>query len=257
MTAQPSNEGNEIIISFDDVKKSYGDKTIIESLSLTVKRGEFLTILGESGSGKSTLLKMINGLVTPDSGTIMVAGTKVATPAPDTTELVKLRRRIGYAVQGSILFPHLSVAQNIGYVPKISGASKEEIKADIERASKIAGLDAELLDRMPDQLSGGQAQRVGIARSIAGRPELLLMDEPFGAVDEITRRALQDEIVDIVQREGLTCLFVTHDTTEALKLGSKVLVLKDGDIEQYDTPDQIANHGATEYVRTLINHQPA
>ncbi|WP_253280470.1 ATP-binding cassette domain-containing protein [Arcanobacterium phocae] len=256
MFQQPS-EGREIMIDFDNVKKSYGDKTIIESLSLSVEKGEFLTILGESGSGKSTLLKMINGLVTPDSGTITVAGTKVATPAPSTHELVKLRRSIGYAVQGSVLFPHLNVAQNIGYVPKISGASKEEIKAAVERAIKIAGLDPELLDRMPAQLSGGQAQRVGIARSIAGCPQILLMDEPFGAVDEITRRSLQDEIVDIVEREGLTCLFVTHDTSEALKLGSKVLVLKDGAIEQYDTPDQVANHGATEYVRRLINHQPA
>ncbi|USR78797.1 ATP-binding cassette domain-containing protein [Arcanobacterium pinnipediorum] len=254
MTTHQPNEGSEIMISFDDVKKSYGDKTIIESLSLSVKKGEFLTILGESGSGKSTLLKMVNGLVAPDSGTIMVDGTKVATPAPATNELVKLRRSIGYAVQGSVLFPHLSVAQNIGYVPKISGASKEEIKADIERAIKIAGLDPELLDRMPAQLSGGQAQRVGIARSIAGRPRILLMDEPFGAVDEITRRSLQDEIVDIVAQEELTCLFVTHDTAEALKLGSKVLVLKDGAIEQYDTPDEVANHGTTEYVRTLINH---
>ncbi|OKL50088.1 glycine/betaine ABC transporter ATP-binding protein [Boudabousia marimammalium] len=243
------------MISLDSVKKSYGDKTIIESLSLKVSRGEFLTILGESGSGKSTLLKMINGLVTPDSGTIMVDGTKVATPAPSESDLVKLRRTVGYAVQGSVLFPHLSVAQNIGYVPKISGASKGEIKEAVHRAIKIAGLDEDLLDRMPAQLSGGQAQRVGIARSIAGRPRILLMDEPFGAVDEITRRALQDEIVEIVGQEGLTCLFVTHDTAEALKLGSKVLVLKNGAIEQYDTPDEVANHGATDYVRTLVNHQ--
>ncbi|WP_222842274.1 ABC transporter ATP-binding protein [Boudabousia marimammalium] len=252
---QPAKSSEDTMISLDSVKKSYGDKTIIESLSLKVSRGEFLTILGESGSGKSTLLKMINGLVTPDSGTIMVDGTKVATPAPSESDLVKLRRTVGYAVQGSVLFPHLSVAQNIGYVPKISGASKGEIKEAVHRAIKIAGLDEDLLDRMPAQLSGGQAQRVGIARSIAGRPRILLMDEPFGAVDEITRRALQDEIVEIVGQEGLTCLFVTHDTAEALKLGSKVLVLKNGAIEQYDTPDEVANHGATDYVRTLVNHQ--
>ncbi|MBV7362858.1 ABC transporter ATP-binding protein [Actinomycetaceae bacterium TAE3-ERU4] len=244
---------NKPLISLQNVTKTYGEKTVVDDLSLDISEGEFVTILGESGCGKSTLLKIINGLITPESGSVSVNGQKIATPAPAESKLVKLRRDIGYAVQGSVLFPHLDVAQNIGFVLTLDKKSKPEIAEAVERARKIAGVEKELLTRLPGQLSGGQAQRVGIARSIAARPKLLLMDEPFGAVDEITRRSLQDELSRIVKQEALTCLFVTHDTAEALKLGSKVLILKTGKIEQYDTPEKITQQPATPYVNTLVN----
>ncbi|MDF9825304.1 osmoprotectant transport system ATP-binding protein [Breznakia sp. PF5-3] len=239
------------IIKFEHACKSYGDNVIIPDFNLSIKRGEFVTLVGTSGSGKTTLLKMINGLISLDSGTIYVDGKDI-----QKEDLIQLRRNIGYAIQGSGLFPHMSVRQNIAYVPNLLNKKNKEktIKAT-NKWIKVVGLDEELLDRYPDELSGGQQQRVGIARSLAASPDILLMDEPFGAVDEITRKQLQAEIKRIHKETNVTIVFVTHDINEAMTLGTKVLVLEKGEIAQYDTPENIMKHPADDYVSKLVNKE--
>ena len=236
------------VITFRDVSKSYGGAEAVRDLSLSIEKGEFITVLGASGGGKTTFLKMINGLVEPTSGEITVLGESLK-----TADLVQLRRKIGYAIQGSVLFPHLTVEENIAYVPNLWNKSdKERTKKAVVKWMEIVGLDASLGGRYPGELSGGQQQRVGIARALAASPELLLMDEPFGAVDALLRRQLQDEIRAIHARGGLTIVFVTHDVEEALRLGTRVLILKDGRIEQFAAPEEIEAHPATDFVRQLV-----
>ncbi len=236
------------VITFCNVCKSYADAEAIRDLSLSIEAGEFITVLGASGGGKTTFLKMINGLVEPTSGEIKVLGESLK-----TANLVQLRRKIGYAIQGSVLFPHLTVEENIAYVPNLWNKSdKERTKRAVAKWMEIVGLDASLGGRYPAELSGGQQQRVGIARALAASPELLLMDEPFGAVDALLRRQLQDEIRAIHARGGLTIVFVTHDVEEALRLGTRVLILKDGRIEQFAAPEEIEAHPATDFVRQLV-----
>ena len=236
------------VITFCNVCKYYADAEAIRDLSLSIEAGEFITVLGASGGGKTTFLKMINGLVEPTSGEITVLGESLK-----TADLVQLRRKIGYAIQGSVLFPHLTVEENIAYVPNLWNKSdKERTKKAVAKWMEIVGLDASLGGRYPGELSGGQQQRVGIARALAASPELLLMDEPFGAVDALLRRQLQDEIRAIHARGGLTIVFVTHDVEEALRLGTRVLILKDGRIEQFAAPEEIEAHPATDFVRQLV-----
>ena len=236
------------MIKFVNVTKKYGDKTIIENFNLTVDKGDFLTIIGSSGSGKTTILKMINGLILPTEGTIFVNGKNIL-----QEDMIQLRRNIGYAIQGSVLFPHMSVRENISYVPKLWNKNDNlKTEAAINKWMKIIGLDAEYLDRYPDELSGGQQQRVGIARALAASPDILLMDEPFGAVDKITREQLQEEIRRIYKQTGITVVFVTHDISEALYLGTKILVMDKGKIEQHASPQEILQHPATPYVQKLI-----
>ena len=236
------------VVTFLDVSKSYGNAEAVHSLSLSIEAGEVITVLGASGGGKTTFLKMINGLVEPTSGEITVLGESLK-----TADLVQLRRKIGYAIQGSVLFPHLTVEENIAYVPNLWNKSdKERTRKAVAKWMAIVGLDASLGGRYPAELSGGQQQRVGIARALAASPELLLMDEPFGAVDALLRRQLQDEIRAIHARGGLTIVFVTHDVEEALRLGTRVLILKDGCIEQFAAPEEIKAHPATDFVRQLV-----
>ena len=236
------------VITFCNVCKYYADAEAIRDLSLSIEAGEFITVLGASGGGKTTFLKMINGLVEPTSGEITVLGESLK-----TADLVQLRRKIGYAIQGSVLFPHLTVEENIAYVPNLWNKSdKERTKKAVAKWMEIVGLDASLGGRYPGELSGGQQQRVGIARALAASPELLLMDEPFGAVDALLRRQLQDEIRAIHARGGLTIVFVTHDVEEALRLGTRVLILKDGRIEQFAAPEEIEESPATDFVRQLV-----
>lgn len=236
------------VITFLDVSKSYGGAEAVRGLSLSIETGEFITVLGASGGGKTTFLKMINGLVEPTSGEITVLGDSLK-----TADLVQLRRKIGYAIQGSVLFPHLTVEENIAYVPNLWNKSdKERTRKAVAKWMAIVGLDASLGGRYPAELSGGQQQRVGIARALAASPELLLMDEPFGAVDALLRRQLQDEIRAIHARGGLTIVFVTHDVEEALRLGTRVLILKDGCIEQFAAPEEIEESPATDFVRQLV-----
>lgn len=240
---------SEPIIRFVDVTKAYDDEAILERFSLDIGRGEFLTIIGSSGCGKTTLLKMINGLLIPDKGTVFVQGRDIS-----KTDLIALRRNIGYAIQGVGLFPHMTVRKNIAYVPSLlNKQNRQKTEAAVSRLVKIVGLDESLLERYPSELSGGQQQRVGIARSLAAAPDILLMDEPFGAVDEITRRMLQDEIMRIHRELGVTIVFITHDIREALKLGTRVAVMDHGGLVQIDTPENIRNHPATDFVKELVS----
>ena len=238
----------DTVIEFRDVCKAYGDHVALDHMSLSVGRGEFVTIVGASGGGKTTALKMVNGLVSPDAGQVLVNGEDVA-----EKDQVQLRRSIGYAIQGSVLFPHMTVEQNIAYVPSLlNRKDRARTEAAVEKWMGIVGLDAGLRERYPDELSGGQAQRVGIARALAASPEILLMDEPFGAVDELTRGQLQTEIARIHRETGITMLFVTHDVSEALRLGTRVLVVDAGRVQQYDAPDELLAHPATDFVARLV-----
>ena len=238
-------------IEFRNIKKAYGDKTVMEGFNLTVEKGEFVTIIGSSGCGKTTALKMVNGLIEPTEGDILVDGESIR--GRDQTAL---RRNIGYAIQGSVLFPHMTVEQNISYVPNLlNRRDKAKTKTAVSRWMRIVGLDEELKGRYPDELSGGQQQRVGIARALAASPEILLMDEPFGAVDEITRGQLQEELLRIYRETGITVLFVTHDIGEALKLGTKVLVLDQGEIQQYAPPAELLSRPATPFVERLVERE--
>ena len=238
-------------IEFKHVKKVYGEKVIIDDFNLKITPGEFLTVVGSSGCGKTTILKMINGLIIPDEGQVLVHDQ-----CTQAVDLIELRRGIGYAIQGSVLFPHMTVAQNIAYVPNL--LNKNDKKRTYEALSKwmkIVGLDEELIHRYPSELSGGQQQRVGIARALAASPDILLMDEPFGAVDEITRSTLQDEILRIHHQENITFIFVTHDINEALKLGSRVMVMDQGKVVQLASPREILEHPKTEFVRRLVQRK--
>lgn len=238
-------------IEFINVKKEYEDKIMIDNFNLKINAGEFLTVVGSSGCGKTTILKMINGLIIPNSGQVLVHGQSTK-----EVDLIQLRRNIGYAIQGSVLFPHMSVAQNIAYVPNLlnKGDKKRTHKA-VDKWMKIVGLDKDLSQRYPNELSGGQQQRVGIARALAASPDILLMDEPFGAVDEITRTALQDEILRIHNQEKITIVFVTHDINEALKLGSQVLVMDQGKVIQLASPKEILDQPKSEFVSKLIQRE--
>ena len=236
------------MITFSHIHKNYNGKEIIANLNLTIESGTFLTIIGTSGSGKTTVLKMINGLVLPDKGEIRIDGKNIA-----NENLIALRRNIGYVIQGNILFPHLSVAENIAYVLVLKNYPKSDISRIVAEKLQLVNLAPELAERFPHELSGGQQQRVGIARALAANPNIILMDEPFGALDSITRKQLQHELKALHQLSGATIVFVTHDITEALTLGTKVLVLDKGVIQQYDTPEMIKQHPANELIRELVN----
>ena len=236
------------MITFTHIYKSYNGKEIISDFNLTIESGTFLTIIGTSGSGKTTVLKMINGLVLPDKGEIRIDGKNIA-----DENLIALRRNIGYVIQGNILFPHLSVAENIAYVLVLKNYPKSDISRIVAEKLQLVNLAPELAKRFPHELSGGQQQRVGIARALAANPNIILMDEPFGALDSITRKQLQRELKALHQLSGATIVFVTHDIAEALTLGTKVLVLDKGVIQQYDTPEMIKQHPANELIRELVN----
>lgn len=239
---------DDVMIRFEHVTKVYDGWEAIRDFSLEVRRGEFLTIVGSSGGGKTTLLKMVNGLIRPDGGRILIQGENIA-----GMDLVRLRRNIGYAIQGVGLFPHMTVWRNITYVPSLqSKTDKERTRRAVRRLMDLVGLDGDLALRYPGELSGGQQQRVGIARALAASPDILLMDEPFGAVDEITRKMLRDEITRLYRELGVTILFVTHDIREALKLGTRVLVMNGGKAAQIGTPAQIRNTPADDFVRELV-----
>lgn len=238
----------DTVIRFEHVVKKYGEHTVLEDFNLDISKGEFLTVIGRSGCGKTTALKMINGLNIPDAGTVCVNGENIA-----GADQIRLRRRIGYVIQSIGLFPHMTVAKNITYVPDLSRQwDQTTAKAKVTELLEKVGLDASYAGRYPDELSGGQCQRVGIARALASGPEILLMDEPFGAVDEITRKTLQEEILHIQKELNVTVIFITHDIKEALKLGTRVLVMDGGKIVQLDTPERIRSHPENEFVRELV-----
>lgn len=239
---------NDVIIEMRHIKKTYDNKVIINDLNLDINKGEFITVIGSSGCGKTTVLKMINGLNTPDKGEIFINGKNIK-----NENIIELRRKIGYSIQGTSLFPHMTIEKNISYVPNlINKKDKDEIKKSVSKLIKVVGLEESILNRYPEQLSGGQQQRVGIARALAAQPDILLMDEPFGAVDEITRKQLQDEIIRIHKELEVTIIFITHDIKEALKLATRVLVMDKGEIVQFNKPEVIKNDPANDFVRELV-----
>ena len=240
----------DTIIRFDHVCRSFDGRPVLQDLSLSIERGTFLTVIGRSGCGKTTALRLVNGLISADSGRVLVQGKDVA-----DTDPAALRRGIGYAIQNVGLFPHMTVEKNIAYEPAISkspfwkGAERRRRAAELLQS---VGLEPDLAGRYPRELSGGQRQRVGIARALAAQPDILLMDEPFGAVDEITRRQLQDEILRLHQERGITILFVTHDIEEALKLGTRVLVMEEGRVVQFAPPSTVMDSPATPFAAQLV-----
>lgn len=238
-------------IEFRHIRKVYGNTVIIPDLNLKIERGEFVTLIGSSGCGKTTALKMINGLYEATKGDILVNGENIR-----DKDMIELRRSIGYVIQGNVLFPNMTIEENISYVPRLlNKKDKEKIEGAVNKWMKIVGLEPSMKERYPSELSGGQQQRVGIARALAASPDILLMDEPFGAVDTITRRQLQNELMKIHRETGITILFVTHDIEEALKLGTKMLVMECGEIQQYGTPAEILRKPATDFVKELVNQE--
>ncbi|WP_229053429.1 ABC transporter ATP-binding protein [Aeromicrobium sp. Leaf350] len=232
------------------VKKYPGQKTpAVESLSLTIPAGEIVAFVGPSGCGKTTSLKMINRLIEPTSGTILIDGEDIRKDSATS-----LRRKIGYVIQGGSLFPHMSVASNIAVVPKMLGWDGKRITKRVDELLDLVGLDPDRYrDRYPRELSGGQQQRVGVARGLAADPPVILMDEPFGAVDPITRQRLQDELISIQRELRKTIVCVTHDIDEAIKLGDRILILQEGaNIAQYDTPDAILAAPANDFVHDFV-----
>lgn len=220
----------------------------LNHLSLDVDEGEFVTILGTSGCGKTTLIKSINRLIEIDSGEINVNGQNI-----QDADAVQLRRSIGYVIQQIGLFPHMTIGDNIATVPKILKWDKDKINQRTDELMKMIDLDPqEFKNRYPSELSGGQQQRVGLVRALAAKPAIMLLDEPFGAIDAITRDKLQDELIRIHQKNKGTFMFVTHDINEAFKLGTKVLIMDHGELQQYDTPERIREHPANEFVLSLI-----
>lgn len=249
-------EEAESAVRYDHICKIYEDTEeavpALDDVSFDVKHGDFAMFVGSSGGGKTTLLKMANGLIPPTSGHVYYFGEDVS-----TMDLVALRRKIGYVIQGSVLFPNMTVEKNILYVPRLRKFPKEQAQEKLEQALELTGLDRSLLNKYPDALSGGQQQRVGIARALAGSPYVVLMDEPFSAVDEITRRSLQEQIAEIHARTDITIMFVTHDINEALRLGTKIMVIDRGRMQQYGTPDDVLGNPATPYVEELFReHAP-
>lgn len=237
-------------IEFRQVSKKFKGvgKPAVSDVSLTIREGEFITILGSSGCGKTTLLKMVNRLYEPDSGEILLFGKPIAKENP-----MELRRKIGYVIQQVGLFPHMTVAENVSIVPKMLKWEPGKIKERVEALLTMAGLDPEQYGkRYPRQLSGGQQQRVGLARALAADPKILLLDEPFGALDAITRSVLQDELLKVHQEMPKTFLLVTHDINEALKLGNRILVMNEGKVCQFGTPREIVQHPKDPFVETLI-----
>ncbi|MGH2376087.1 MAG: ABC transporter ATP-binding protein [bacterium] len=219
----------------------------VDDCTLTVESGDLTVVVGPSGSGKTTLLKLINRLYEPDGGRILVGGTDVRSlPAP------QLRRRIGYVIQQIGLFPHLRVEQNVATVPELLGWPRERIDARIDELLDLVGLPRAYRRRYPRQLSGGEQQRVGLARALAADPDIMLMDEPFGALDAITRGRLQDELRRIQQHVRKTILFVTHDVDEALRLADRIVIMRDGRIVQHDTPLAVITHPRDDFVRRLL-----
>jgi osmoprotectant transport system ATP-binding protein len=236
------------VIELRNVGKSFAATRAVDDVSLVIESGEFVVLVGASGSGKSTLLKMINRLVEHDSGSILFAGEEIRSFRPED-----IRRRMGYAIQSIGLFPHWSVARNIAAVPELLGWPAARIAARVDELLRLLDLDPALYrQRWPNQLSGGQQQRVGVARALAADPELLLMDEPFGALDPITRAALQQEMARIHQGSGKTIVLVTHDIEEALRLATRIVLLDRGRVVQDGPPAQLLEQPANDFVREFF-----
>ena len=236
------------MISFKNVTKKFGDFIAVNNLTVDFKSGETVVLIGPSGCGKTTTLRMINRLIEPTGGSIYVNDVDTSKIDP-----VELRRNMGYVIQQIGLFPHMSIAQNVGLVPYLKDWDASKRKERVEELLEFVGMSpSKFYDRYPNELSGGQQQRIGVARALAADPEIILMDEPFGALDPITRATLQDELLQMQDKLGKTIIFVTHDMDEALKLADKIAIMKDGEVLQFDSPEYILRNPANEFVEDFI-----
>ncbi len=239
-------DARQALLEFRDLHKDYGTTMAVDDVSLAIDRGAFVALVGASGSGKSTLLKTVNRLVEPSSGAVLFDGEDV-----ENLPLAALRRRIGYVFQSIGLFPHMSVAENIAIGPRLVGERLPEGR--ITELLELVDLDPAMAPRMPDELSGGQRQRVGVARALASEPQLLLMDEPFGALDPVTRDALGERVRALHAKLGLTTVMVTHDMAEALLLAERVLVMDEGRIVADETPHALLEGAGGEIAQALVS----
>ena len=236
------------MIKFENVSKSYKDKKVLNNVSFQIEAGTITTIIGESGCGKTTTLKMINRLIEPTQGKITIKDEDISKMNP-----IKLRRKIGYVIQQTGLFPHMTVRENIELISKLENKNRKKIKErTLEMMDMVALNPDEFLDRYPSELSGGQQQRIGIARAFATDPEIILMDEPFSALDPVTRVSLQDELISLQEKFHKTIVFVTHDMDEAIKISDKIAIMESGNLIQYDTPEMILKHPANDFVKNFV-----
>jgi osmoprotectant transport system ATP-binding protein len=237
-----------IAVEFREVSKNYGSGYVLENFNLQIPREKIVTIIGPSGCGKTTLLKMINRLIEPESGAVLLEDKDISTLDP-----VELRRNIGYVIQQIGLFPHMTIEQNISIVPRLKGEKKQELSSRVEELLELIGLDpVQFRRRYPHELSGGQQQRIGVARALAANPSIILMDEPFSALDPISRVQLQKELIKLNERVKKTIVFVTHDIDEALKIADQVVLLKDGQIVQSSTPKELLDRPANDFVKEFV-----
>ncbi|MGO2117704.1 MAG: ABC transporter ATP-binding protein [Fusobacterium sp.] len=236
------------MIEFKNISKRFKNVVVLKDLNLKIEEGELVTIIGESGCGKTTLLKMVNRLIEPTNGTILIRDNNIR-----KQNVIKLRRNIGYVIQQTGLFPHMTVRQNIELISKIEKKDPEILKTNTLNLMSMIGLEpGKFLDRYPTELSGGQQQRIGVARAFATDPEIILMDEPFSALDPLTRSDLQDELIELQSKLTKTIVFVTHDMDEAIKISDRICIMKNGKILQYDTPENILKNPADEYVENFV-----
>ena len=236
------------MIEFQHVSKSFKENTVLRDLNFEIPEGKLTVLIGPSGCGKTTTLKMINRLIRPTEGKILIDGNDI-----ETVDKVELRRSMGYVIQQGGLFPHMTVRQNIEIIEKLEDIPEEERAARTSELMDMVGLhDTEFLDRYPRELSGGQQQRIGVARAFATNPDIILFDEPFSALDPITRGSLQDQLLEIQEKEAKTMVFVTHDMDEAIKIADEICIMHDGRIVQFDTPEQILRHPSDDFVVDFI-----
>ncbi|WP_019320812.1 betaine/proline/choline family ABC transporter ATP-binding protein [Streptococcus mutans] len=235
------------VIEFKEVNKIYGDNVAVKHINLKIMAGEFVCLIGTSGSGKTTILRMINRMLKPSNGKIFIKGEEISDLNP-----VQLRRKIGYVIQNIGLMPHMTIYENITLVPKLLKWSEDKKKAKAKELIKLVELPEDFLDRYPYELSGGQQQRIGVVRALAADQDIILMDEPFGALDPITREGLQDLVKSLQEKTGKTIVLVTHDMDEALKLATKIVVMDKGHMVQQANPTELLRHPATAFVKKMI-----
>ncbi|HHJ9075963.1 TPA: betaine/proline/choline family ABC transporter ATP-binding protein [Streptococcus mutans] len=235
------------VIEFKEVNKIYGDNVAVKHINLKIMAGEFVCLIGTSGSGKTTILRMINRMLKPSNGKIFIKGEEISDLNP-----VQLRRKIGYVIQNIGLMPHMTIYENITLVPKLLKWSEDKKKAKAKELIKLVELPEDFLDRYPYELSGGQQQRIGVVRALAADQDIILMDEPFGALDPITREGLQDLVKSLQEKTGKTIVLVTHDMDEALKLATKIVVTDKGHMVQQANPTELLRHPATAFVKKMI-----
>ena len=236
------------MIKFEGINKKYGSFQAVRDVNLTIEAGEIVALIGPSGSGKTTTMKMINRLIEPSEGKIYIEGKDIR-----AENAVELRRQIGYVIQHVGLLPHMTIAENVALVPRLRKWEKQVIDPRVDELLAMVGLDPEVYrDRYPNELSGGQQQRIGVIRALAANPPIILMDEPFSALDPISREQLQDELLRLQQKLRKTIVFVTHDIDEAIKIADRMCIMQQGEIVQFDTPEQILRHPASNFVRSFL-----